>query len=86
MVSGTTNLVMMTDLVITYLPWLLSGLTGWSMWLAGEKSTTAWVVGLINQMLWFLWIVVSGTWGLLPGTTIITWVFAINYFKWSRSG
>lgn len=74
----------MTEFLVVYLPWVLSALTVYSMWLAGEMSRHAWLVGLVNQTLWLLWITLSGMWGLLPGAVAIAFVFLRNYIKWSR--
>lgn len=42
--------------LVVWLPYVLSALTIWSMFLAGEKKRGAWLVGLINQLLWLVWI------------------------------
>lgn len=52
--------------------------------LAGNKKRSAWIVGLINQFLWLIWIFTIQAWGLLPNgewkeftletnTTIVGW-------------
>lgn len=73
-----------SGLIIAYLPWLLSALTVWSMYMAGDRSRTAWVIGIVNQALWLLWIVVTGTWGLLLATIVLTAVFVRNLINWSK--
>lgn len=72
----------MTNDIITYLPWLLSAITIYSMMLAGDKKRNAWAVGLLNQALWLTFILLSGTWGLLPMNIALWIVYARNYFKW----
>ena len=32
-----------------YLPWLLSAITIYTMFLAGERKSFTWIVGLLNQ-------------------------------------
>ena len=68
--------------VITYLPWLLSALTIWSAWLAGQKRPAAWGVGLANQGLWLVWIAASEAWGLVPMNIALWIVFYRNLMLW----
>lgn len=68
--------------IITYLPYLLSALTIYSMLLAGNKKRGAWLVGLINQFLWLAWIILSSAWGLLPMNIALWVVYGRNYLKW----
>ena len=72
----------MKHLITTYLPYLLSAITAYTMLLAGNKKAGAWLVGLLNQALWLTWIIVSGTWGLLPMTGVMIVVYIRNYVKW----
>jgi len=70
--------------IVTYLPYFLSALTIYSMLLAGNKKRGAWAVGLLNQLLWLLWIVLSAAWGLLPMNIALWIVYSRNYLKWSK--
>ncbi len=72
----------MEELIIQYLPWLLSAITIYSMLLAGNKKKGAWAVGLVNQFLWLIWIVLSSAWGLLPMNIALWVVYSRNYIKW----
>jgi len=74
----------MTNILIIYTPYVLSVFTLWMMWLAGNKSPLAWKVGLGNQVLWLLWIFESHTWGLLPLTVCLTFMYTRNLFKWKK--
>ena len=82
--------VAMKDLIADYLPWLLSAITIYSMLLAGNKRRGAWLVGLVNQALWLIWILLTGSWGLLPMNVALWVVYARNYVRWkpdeSRAG
>ena len=75
----------MKNIIITYLPYLLSGITIYTMFFAGNKKRHAWLVGLGGQLLWLLWIVLSGSWGLLPMNIALWIVYGRNYLKWSDS-
>jgi hypothetical protein len=39
-------------------------------------------VGLGNQLLWLIWIVVTGTWGLIPLNIALWVVYGRNHLKW----
>lgn len=72
----------MTKYLITYLPWLLSGITIYMTILAGNKSNNAWLVGLVNQALWLTWIIASASWGFIFMNIALWIVYARNHFKW----
>ena len=74
----------MTEAVVSYLPWLLSAITIWMTLLAGNKHQNAWLIGLGNQFLWAIWIIASGSWGLIPLNIALWVVYARNHFKWRR--
>ena len=69
---------------MTYLPWLMSAITIYMTVLAGNKSKHAWAVGLFNQALWLLWIVVTQSWGFLPMNAALWVVYARNHFNWNK--
>lgn len=72
----------MADLVVSGLPWLLSAITIYTMFLAGNLSRHTWAVGLANQALWLVWIIAAGAWGLLPMNAALWFVYARNHLKW----
>ena len=74
---------MKKEIIIIYLPYLLSAITIYSLLLAGNRKKGAWMVGLINQLLWLIWIVLSNAWGLLPMNVALWIVYGRNYIKWS---
>jgi hypothetical protein len=69
--------------IVDYLPWLLSAITIWMTLLAGNKNRGAWSVGLFNQLLWLVWIVAVGAWGMMPMNIALWVVYGRNYLKWS---
>lgn len=73
----------MKTLVIQYLPYILSVITIYMTVLAGNKTHWAWIVGLFNQLLWLVWIVLSATWGLLPMNLALWIVYGRNHLKWN---
>lgn len=62
--------------------WLMSAITITSMWLAGGKRLSAWVLGLINQVLWVTYIYQKQAWGFVPMTAALTFVYSRNLLKW----
>ena len=73
----------MTDLIIKYLTWVLSILTIYVNILAGNKHKTTWIVGMLNELLWLVWIICSESFGFIPAN-ILMWVICIrNHKKWS---
>lgn len=63
-------------------PLALSAITLWGMWLAGSKNPKGWTVGLVNQVLWFVFILMFGAWGLLPLNVALVVVYSRNLRKW----
>lgn len=72
------------EFIAFYLPWLLSVLTIWMTLLAGNKYPSAWLVGLVNQALWLVWIVSTESWGLMPMNIALWIVYGRNHLKWNK--
>lgn len=66
-----------------YLPWLLSVITIYTMFLAGDRKPYTWAIGLANQALWLVWIIASESWGLIPMNAALWFVYARNHIKWN---
>lgn len=69
-------------MIAEYLPWLLSLITIVMTLLAGNKHPHAWLVGLLAQALWLVWIIAVEAWGLLPMNAVLWVVYARNHLKW----
>ena len=65
------------DFVRDVLPWFMSAITLYMTFLQGRRNWRAWMWGLINQVLWLVYIWCTGAWGLLP-LNIGLWAL---YFK-----
>lgn len=78
----------MQHIVVTYLPYLLSAITIYSMLFADNKTRGAWLVGLVNQFLWLIYICAAQVYGLLPiniALNFTLWVlYGRNYIKWQQ--
>ncbi len=68
--------------LVTILPWILSAVTIWMTVLAGNRHPSAWLIGISNQVLWLVWIVLTGTWGLIPMNLALWFVYVRNQNKW----
>jgi len=72
----------MKETIVTYLPYFLSANTIYAMLLAGNKKKNAWAFGLVGQLAWLIWILLSESWGLLPMNIALWVVYGRNYVKW----
>jgi len=72
------------EFINSYLPYVLSAITIYMNVLAGNKTKFAWAIGLVNQFLWFIWIVVSKSWGLLPMNLALWVVYSRNHIAWNK--
>jgi hypothetical protein len=50
----------------------------------GNKSKHSWAHGIANQILWFIYIFWSGSYGLLPMTVGLVVIYIRNHIKWNR--
>lgn len=72
----------MKHLIVNYLPYLLSAITIWMTVLTGNLHRHTWLLGLANQALWLVWIVVSESWGFIPLNVALWYVYCRNHYKW----
>lgn len=64
------------------IPLALSGVTLYGMWVIGNKDWRGWLVGLVNQALWLVFIIVFEAWGLLPLSAALIGVYSRNLLAW----
>jgi len=75
---------MIRHAITVYLPWFLSLITIWLNILAGEKKQSAWLVGLVGQLLWSVWIIVSENYGFVPLNIMLWLIYARNHYLWNK--
>lgn len=68
----------------TIIPYFLSIITIYMSFLAGNKKSYTWKIGLLGQALWLVWIIMSKTWGLLPLNIALWIMYFRNNIKWSE--
>lgn len=76
---------MIDFLIRQCLPWLLSAITIYMTILAGNKHPRAWLIGLVNQILWLIWILGTQSWGFIPMNIALGWVYLRNHLKWNNT-
>ncbi len=54
------------------------------MWLVGNKDPRGWMVGLANQVIWFIFIFTFEAYGLLPLSCFLVFVYSRNLIRWRR--
>ena len=71
--------------IIDWLPLLISVITIYSVWQAGNKTKWTWALSGFNQVLWFTWIVTSKNWNFLFMNVALTVIYIRNHRKWNQS-
>ena len=66
------------------MPFGLSAISAWQMYLTGKLHRMSWVLGMFNQALWLVYIVISQTWGFVPMNILFWIVMFNNHQKWKR--
>lgn len=73
------------ELIKIYLPWILSIITIHMTILAGNTHKNTWLLGLLNQALWLIWIIASESYGLIPMNLVLWVIYFRNHLKWSKT-
>lgn len=66
------------------IPFVLSAVTLYSLFIVGDKNAHGWLISLCNQALWLVWIILIGAWGLLPMNVGMWYVSYRNWRKWTN--
>jgi hypothetical protein len=67
-----------------YFSYILSFFSVLSLWLMGNKSIYGMVIGLFSQVLWVIYVIWLGQYGLLIGVFAYTFVHIRNLIKWTK--
>jgi hypothetical protein len=54
------------------------------LWKMGNKVPYAPVIGLFNQIIWVVYVVMTKQWGLMPGVIMYAVIHARNTYLWQR--
>lgn len=64
--------------------WILSVTSCLMLWLMGSKSKWGPRVGILNQVLWFVYAISLKEWGLILGVTAYTVIHVRNCLRWEK--
>lgn len=64
------------------IPLITGVVTIYGIKLAGDKRWQGWLVGLLNQVPWLVFIVAFDAWGLLPLNVFLAVMYYRNLRKW----
>lgn len=56
------------------------------IWLAGRKNLWGWVIGIVAQILWIGYAIVTEQWGFIASALAYAAVYAVNWRRWAREG
>lgn len=76
----------MRETFVYGMPWVLSLIGCIMIWQVGNFKKFGWIVGLVAQVLWFIWIIASEQYGFLPQNFLLAALYAKNFWQWHKSG
>jgi len=62
--------------------WLLTAVGVFGLWLGGRRNYWGWFVGLMAQVLWMSYAVVTSQYGFMVSALAYGWVYGNNFVKW----
>lgn len=65
--------------------WLLTSVGVIGLFLAGQKRSVGWAVGLAAQVLWVIYGVTTKQYGFIASALIYGATYARNYFVWREA-
>jgi hypothetical protein len=66
--------------------YLLSALSIFVLWGVGNKWKWIWAVGILSQIIWFIFIYQTKLYGLIPMHVVYLCLYTINLIKWTKEG
>jgi len=67
-----------------YWSWLLSVVGAAGVILTGKKDWRGWVVGVVSEILWFIYAIITKQYGFIFGCILYTGVFIKNLNSWLK--
>lgn len=68
--------------ILVYMPWVLSAWGIVATVYIGNRNYVGWLMSLLAQAGWAIWIAVSGTYGFVPMCIVLSAVYLRNLVKW----
>lgn len=76
----------MREILVYGMPWMLSAIGCFMIWKLGSFKTYGWLIGIVAQAFWFVWILASEQYGFIPQNLALTVIYIRNYRSWKKSG
>ena len=64
--------------------WGLTAIGVFGLYLAGKKFAFGWAVGIVAQLLWFAYAIVTEQWGFLVSSFAYGFVYIKNFRSWRK--
>ncbi len=71
-------------MIIIYLPLLLTIISGISLYYAGQKKVISWQIGILCQIMWLYWNIISKNYNLIPMTIMMIIINVKNLILWKK--
>lgn len=55
-----------------------------TFWLAGNRVWWCWYLGLLTQVVWFVYAITTAQWGFLLGGLFYSAVYIKNAYQWTK--
>ena len=69
---------------LKYLPWVIAVVTIYYVGAVGKLKLHGWLMAILTQALWLIYIYATKSWGLIPISIVLGWLGIKNYFVWKR--
>ena len=66
--------------------WLLSAMGVAGIWLAGSRKRSGWAIGLVSEVVWIAYAVLTRQYGFILGALAYGFVQVRNWLAWSDDG
>ena len=65
-----------------YWSWVLSCIGGFGIYLAGKKDWRGWAVGIISEVLWLAYAIITRQYGFVFGSILYSTILVNNLYGW----
>lgn len=69
---------------LKYLTWIITVVTIYYVWAIGELKLHGWLMAILTQLLWLIYIYATKSWGLIPISIVLGWLAFKNYNIWKK--
>jgi len=65
-----------------YWSWVLSCVGGFGIYLAGKKDWRGWAVGILSEVLWLVYAIITKQYGFIFGSILYSTILINNLYGW----